>query len=257
MSTALKTARAVADVTQGNILAVVEIGVPPERVFRALTDPAEVVQWWGAPDLYQVTDWQADLRVGGGWKGSGQGADGKPFSVSGEFLEIDPPRRLVQTWNPDWDPGEPTVIRYQLESIPAGTRVTIRHEGFGERADSCRDHAEGWERVLTWLANHFGPGQPAEKYFFCRLLAPRPSFAYDMTPEERNLMARHGAYWRGFLGKEVVVFGPVADPNGPWGLLVAAAASEEALRALQQGDPVIQAGRGFHFETIPMLAAVH
>jgi uncharacterized protein YndB with AHSA1/START domain len=146
--------RAVADVTEGLILASVEIAAPPERVFRALASE-ELTRWWGSADTYRVTKWTGELRVGGAWRSDGVGADGKPFSVAGEFLEIDPPRKLVQTWRADWDAGLPTTITYRLEPITRGTRLTVRHEGFAGRPESCQGHTEGWERVLDWLAAHF------------------------------------------------------------------------------------------------------
>jgi uncharacterized protein YndB with AHSA1/START domain/uncharacterized protein YciI len=262
MTTPLKSARSVADVTTGSILAVVEIAVPPERVFRALTDSQEVVLWWGSRETYQVTQWEGDLRPGGQWRSTGVSADGQPFSVSGEFLEVDPPRRLVQTWKADWDEGATTTVRYQLEAIPGGTRVTLLHDGFGERAASCERHANGWERVLGWLGAHFAapraPAAGAGNYYFCRLLPPRPSFAQDMSPAEAEVMKRHAAYLSDLLAKgNAVIFGPVGDPQGSWGLAILRASGEEELRALLAGDPFIQEGLGFHYETLPMLRAVH
>jgi uncharacterized protein YndB with AHSA1/START domain len=44
------------------ILATVDLGMPPERVFRALTTD-EVEKWWGSTRTYRVTDWTAELRV--------------------------------------------------------------------------------------------------------------------------------------------------------------------------------------------------
>ena len=58
------------------------------------------------------------------------------------------------TWNPDWDEGPATTVRYQVDAIPGGSRVTIRHEGFEGRAASCEVHARGWERILSWLKTH-------------------------------------------------------------------------------------------------------
>ena len=160
MSTAPGAARAIADVTAGSILASVDIMVPPERVFAALSDGNEIARWWGAPDLYTTDRWTTDFRVGGKWRADGTGADGKPFFVEGEFLEIDPPWRIVQTWEPGWDQGLRTVIRYQLSAIDGGTRLVLRHEGFGERRDSCEGHANGWVRVLGWLSAHRRRGRP-------------------------------------------------------------------------------------------------
>lgn len=154
MSTAvnMRGARAVADVTAGMLLASVEIKASPERVFRALASE-EIVKWWGSPDLYRVTEWSGDLRVGGKWRSLGVDRDGKPFEVSGEYVAIDPPKKLIQTWAPKWVDGPVTTVTYRLEPIEGGTRVTVRHEGFGDAAASCQSHTYGWERVFTWLAS--------------------------------------------------------------------------------------------------------
>jgi uncharacterized protein YndB with AHSA1/START domain len=147
-------ARAVADLNRGLIVASVEIEAPPERVFAALTT-SELTQWWGSSETYRVTRFTADLRKGGAWRSEGVSADGKPFSVHGEILEIEPPRRLVQSWSYDWGPAQVTTIRYQIDPISGGSRVTVWHEGFGDQVQSCEDHALGWEGVLTWLKDHF------------------------------------------------------------------------------------------------------
>ena len=149
-------ARAVADLSGGVVLASVEIAAPPERVFTALTT-AEVAQWWGSPDTYRVERWTGDLRPGGAWRSEGVGADGRRFTVSGEFLEIVPPRLVVQTWRYDWAGGGVTTLRYQIDPIPGGSRLTVRHEGFGASEDAER-HASGWERVLGWLTAHLAAG---------------------------------------------------------------------------------------------------
>jgi uncharacterized protein YndB with AHSA1/START domain len=153
---ATSSARALADLGAGSVLATVDIAAPAERVFRALSDPKELVQWWGSPDTYRAHHWEADLRVGGKWRVDGKSAAGQPYSVSGEYLEIERPRRIVQTWSYDWDAGKnqaPTKLTYVLTDIPGGTRVTVRHEGFRSGED-CGSHAAGWERVLGWLEAH-------------------------------------------------------------------------------------------------------
>jgi uncharacterized protein YndB with AHSA1/START domain len=251
-------ARAIADVETGTILARVEIAAPPERVFRALTTD-DITQWWGSPDTYRTTAFTGDVRPGGRWRSDGIGADGKPFSVEGEFREVDPPRKLVQTWKAAWDGGNETTITYRLEPIAGGTLLTLRHEGFGDRVESCRGHGEGWERVFGWLARYLASASTRDEasYFFCRLIAPRPTFAMDMNAAEAEMMREHAGYWKGLLDKgEVVVFGPVGDPKGPWGLGVVRAANEAAVNTLRDGDPAIRSGRGFHYEILPMLKAV-
>jgi uncharacterized protein YciI len=79
--------------------------------------------------------------------------------------------------------------------------------------------------------------------FVFRLQAPRPTFALDMTDEEREIMGRHAAYWKPRLDAgQMVVFGPVLDGTGSWGLGVVEADDEEELRAFAAGDPAVTSG---------------
>jgi uncharacterized protein YndB with AHSA1/START domain len=114
-----RAARAIADLTAGSILATVDIAASPERVFRALASE-DIVRWWGSDDMYRTTAWTGDVRVGGAWRSSGVAADGSEFSVGGEYLEVDPPRRLVHTWKPSWDEVGATTVTYTLAADPEG-----------------------------------------------------------------------------------------------------------------------------------------
>jgi len=254
MTTISSNARAVADLAEGTILASVEIAAPPERVFRALSSK-EIVEWWGSEGLYKTTEWTGDVRVGGRWKASGVGADGKPFAVQGEYIELDPPKKLTHTWAPDWDPGAPTRVTYRLEPIEGGTRLTLRHEGFTSQ-ESCGRHSQGWTRVLDWLGSHVAP-RPEPSYFLIRLLAPRPTFMQDMNENERRVMIEHAGYWRERLAEGIAVaFGPVADPKGGWGVGIVEVEGPEAVKRLEANDPAIKSGLGMRYEVLPMLRAV-
>jgi len=250
-------ARAVADLAEGTILATVEIGVPPERVFRALASK-EIVEWWGAEGVYQTTEWSGDVRTGGRWRAAGIGADGKPFAVEGEYLEVDPPRKLTHTWQADWDAGVATHVTYRLEPIDGGTRLTLRHSGFASR-ESCAGHSDGWAMVLGWLAAYVAPLPAATErvYFLIRLLPPRPTFMQDITEAERRIMAEHVSYWAKLLGEGVAVaFGPVADPKGAWGVGIVELDEPAVVQALEANDPAIRSGAGFRYEVLPMVRAI-
>jgi uncharacterized protein len=95
-------------------------------------------------------------------------------------------------------------------------------------------------------------------HFLYKLIPPRPSFAEDMDETEARLMSEHADYWRGQLERgTVVIFGPVAEPEGSWGLAVLEVNDENAARALVVEDPAIKAAdAGFGFEIHPMLSAV-
>jgi uncharacterized protein YndB with AHSA1/START domain len=150
-SPAESSPRAVADLTSGTILASVEIAASPERVFQAISS-AEVAEWWGSAETYRVTRWTGDVRAGGWWRSEGISATGQPFAVGGDILEVEPPRLFVHTWRYEHKPGDVTTVRYVIEPIPGGSRVTVRHSGFTDR-ESCEGHAQGWERVLAWLTS--------------------------------------------------------------------------------------------------------
>jgi uncharacterized protein YndB with AHSA1/START domain len=255
MTATRRTARAVADPAQGTVLARVEIAAPPDRVFRALTTD-ELTKWWGADGVYRTTKFAMDAHPGGQWRVDGVGADGTSFHVEGALLEIDPPRRLVQTWKPSWGEGAATTLTYSLEPIDGGTRVTVRHTGFDGRPELCEGHGQGWERVLGWLAAYLSPAGDG-RAFVCRLLPPRATFMQDMSSDERAVMQAHGRYWQGKLAEGVAIaFGPVADPSGGWGLGIVEVRDEAELEAFQAADPAIESGRGFRYESLPMVRLV-
>ena len=151
----------VADVKAGTVHATVEIAAPPSAVFRALTDPKELETWWGHPEVYRTHDYQIDLRVGGRWSAKATAPGGGDQSeVRGEYLAVEPPRLLECSWEPSWDQYRRTIVRYTLEPIPSGTRLTVFHRGFASEED-CKNHADGWERVLEWLTGHLAGSKMA------------------------------------------------------------------------------------------------
>ena len=89
-----------------------------ERIFKALTDPSELVKWWG-PSGFTTPVIETDLSIGGGYRLGMQPPDGELFYLAGEFLEIDPPSRLAFTFRweePDPDDRE-TVVRVSLDDV--------------------------------------------------------------------------------------------------------------------------------------------
>jgi uncharacterized protein len=81
--------------------------------------------------------------------------------------------------------------------------------------------------------------------FVFRLIAPRPTFALDMTDEERQIMGRHAAHWQPLIDAgRMVVFGPVLDATGSLGLGVVEADDEAEIRAFAAQDPVVTTGTG-------------
>ena len=90
--------------------------------------------------------------------------------------------------------------------------------------------------------------------FVLRLIAPRPTFATDMTDDERAIMGRHAAHWQPYLESgQMVVFGPVLHDTGSFGLAVVEAEDEREIRDFAARDPVVTTGTA-KFEFGRMLA---
>ena len=100
-----------------------------------------------------------------------------------------------------------------------------------------------------YMANH-----TQKQYYFVKLSPPRPSFTQDMTDVERNTMTQHAAYWTDFMQRgAVVVFGPVSDPKGAYGVGVVAVGDEQELKRFLENDPAFGLTT---FEYFPMRAIV-
>ncbi|HET8977945.1 MAG TPA: YciI family protein [Solirubrobacteraceae bacterium] len=83
----------------------------------------------------------------------------------------------------------------------------------------------------------------AEDHFAVRLIPPRPTFHADMSDEERAVMSAHVEYYQQLMKTgRVVVYGPVIDSTGGWGLGVIQGDSEADVRALVDADPAVVAG---------------
>jgi uncharacterized protein YciI len=94
-------------------------------------------------------------------------------------------------------------------------------------------------------------------HFVYRLIPPRPTFGPGaMTEEETATMQEHVGYWSGLGEKGIaVVFGPVLDPNGNWGLGVLEAATIDDAEAIRDEDPAVRSGL-CTAEILPMAVAV-
>lgn len=135
------------------IVSEIHIDAPPEAVFRALVSPELVTRWWGGRgggQSFRCTDFECDLRPGGKWRSTGVVANGQPFEATGEYLEIDPPRLLVQTWTASWASHVKTTVRWELLPAENGTLLRHRHSGLAAHPEVGKNF-RGWPRLLAWL----------------------------------------------------------------------------------------------------------
>ena len=141
--------------TSRRIVEQIEIAAAPSRVFQALTEPAQLLAWWGDRRACPSTHWELDPRVGGTWLSRWRAPDGACFALGGEVIAIDPPRLLAYTW---WDERYPhlplTTVRYELTKTANGTLVRMTHDGFDDLRADFDDYNGGWSEVMRHLRAH-------------------------------------------------------------------------------------------------------
>lgn len=105
------TAQRASVTTEGaDIVITRQFHAPAALVYEVMTTPEHVRQWWGA-GYGEMTACEIDLRVGGRWHFAQVTPDGREVSFSGEYLELDPPGRMVHTEKFDNMPeSEPSTI---------------------------------------------------------------------------------------------------------------------------------------------------
>jgi uncharacterized protein YndB with AHSA1/START domain len=131
---------------------------PRELVFKALTDPALIAQWWG-PRRMTTTVAQLDPRPGGVWRFVQHDAEGNEFAFHGVFQEIVPPERIVQTFEWEGLPGHVSVETMTLEEHDGKTTMTARsvHATAEDRDGMLQSGMEEgaretWDRLAELLA---------------------------------------------------------------------------------------------------------
>ena len=116
----------------------------------------EVFKWWTEPDRLQkwmspigTVEAEVDLRVGGALRIVMRG-EGTVIEHFGEYLEIDPPRRLVFTWVSPFTGDEPSLVTIELE--PKGPDATQLHLVHSQLPESiAASHQDGWGAMLDRL----------------------------------------------------------------------------------------------------------
>ena len=128
------------------------IHAPRNRVFRAWTNPDEILKWF-APGDCRTLNAHIDLRVGGSYHFR-VFTHGMEMDLVGVFREIDAPSRLVYTWQfkggPPPDMPE-TLVTVEFVEKDAATVVRIKHEKL-PTPDVRDQHRIGWEGCLDKLA---------------------------------------------------------------------------------------------------------
>ena len=105
-----------------------EFNAPPELVFRVITDPELLPQWWGPRYLTTLVD-KMDVRSGGQWRYIQRDEQGNEYGFHGVYHEVLAPERIIDTFEFEGLPetGHVAMETMKLEALPGGrTRLTTQ-----------------------------------------------------------------------------------------------------------------------------------
>ncbi|HEY0896196.1 MAG TPA: SRPBCC family protein [Sphingobacteriaceae bacterium] len=134
--------------------------VPVEVLFQSWTDPAQLKQWW-KPMGNQLVEATNDLREGGqvAYRFQANGRD--TLEITGNYLEVQPAKKLVYSWN--WNIRHPGLssseYKLTLYFRPAGHGSSIEvHQENTQDREPVIPHHHGWDKALEDLAGFLKSG---------------------------------------------------------------------------------------------------
>lgn len=156
----------------------VRVAAPPEVVFSYFTDPAKMVRWMGSEAtldprpggvcriVFQPSEPRVEFLRSVYGDGGGRPTEPAETSdagvISGEFVEVDPYRRIALTWG--WEqelfamPPASTAVEISFEGDARETLVRLTHRRLP--AAAVEFHRAGWEHYLPRLAVTASGGDP-------------------------------------------------------------------------------------------------
>ncbi len=132
----------------------VYIRTTPERLWQAITDPAMTSVY------YFNSRVQSDFKAGSSY--TMVQADGR-LDIDGEILEVDPPRKLVQSFNVRWDPDiadPPSRVTWEITPMGETCRLSLTHDGFASETRTYAETGGGWALILSSLKSLLETGEP-------------------------------------------------------------------------------------------------
>jgi uncharacterized protein YndB with AHSA1/START domain len=231
---------------QREIVITRQIDAPRTLVYRAFTDPAHLVRWFG-PEGFTSRGAEVDLTIGGVWRIVMVGPDGAEYPVKGTYMDIVPNERLVylDEWVADFQPTKSMVVHLDFTEQDGGTRLTLRTVLASEEDRKTvveMGVVEGWAGSFDKLQAMVGKPRPRLTIGLPndREIVMARSFAAPVTKVyEAYTTPEHMRQWWGPRGFEMVSCDMDFRPGGKW-------------RFVQRGpDGVECAFRGEYREIVP------
>jgi uncharacterized protein YndB with AHSA1/START domain len=134
------------------------LAAAPTKVFAAFSEASLVSRWLTPSPEVALTVVQFEFRIGGAYRFAYHVADGATMFVNGEYRVIEPPSKIVFSWNiepPDEHAGIRSEVTITLTPDGSGTHLRIRHEQL-TRPGAAERHAEGWRGAIAQLTVMLG-----------------------------------------------------------------------------------------------------
>jgi uncharacterized protein YndB with AHSA1/START domain len=131
------------------------LNAAPRVVFKAWTEPEQVMRWWG-PHGFKVISCEMDVRTGGKWLLCMRGPDSADTWQHFTYREIVPPERLVFAYafaDANGNTGHETLVTVTFADADGKTILTL-HQAIFESVSVRDDHNRGWGEALDHLADH-------------------------------------------------------------------------------------------------------
>lgn len=131
-----------------------EFDAPREVVYKAMIDPKLIPHWWGPRRTTTIVD-KMDVRPGGTWRFVSREPDGKESGFRGEYRELVPGEKIVQTF--EWEPmaGHISVETATLTDLPGGRTLLTTRSVFASKEDRDGMVQSGMEGGLRETYDRF------------------------------------------------------------------------------------------------------
>jgi glutathione S-transferase len=133
------------------------VKAPRDRVYSAWTESEQLRKWFG-PENVKTRNLIADARVGGQFRWDLTDQEGKEITISGEYRELEPGKKIVFTWRLEEDENwknHSSIVTVKFFDRQGGTEIRLTHEKLPNEA-SRDDHTQGWNSALDKVEEFLG-----------------------------------------------------------------------------------------------------
>lgn len=127
---------------------------PLAFLFQAWTEAGRLARWFG-PKGWSVDRIEADARPGGSWRAWFKTASGASVYVGGVYIEVQPDRRIVFTWDTNMEGGKAeaiSVVTVEFRDEADGVEISVTHRKL--TTDQAVDMDVGWSNTFDSLQDY-------------------------------------------------------------------------------------------------------